>query len=127
MSLIKELVDLATQLNDSITDRKTRELFLPLKEKILEVQREQFEIEQRHAETIRNLQQQPPPNVLKLIHGFFWDAQFNPYCPACRLPLAPYAFDNAMNCLKCRTTIPLVINGKELTLAEMKEAARQSA
>jgi hypothetical protein len=45
MSLIKDLVDLSTQLSNSITDRKTRELLLPLKEKTLEVQQEQLRIE----------------------------------------------------------------------------------
>ena len=50
MSLITELVALASQLDASITDRKIRDLFLPLKEKILEVEREQFHLERKHAE-----------------------------------------------------------------------------
>ena len=50
MSLITELVALVTQLDASITDRKIRDLFLPVKEKILEVQRDQFYLERKHAE-----------------------------------------------------------------------------
>ena len=50
MSLITELVALATQLDTSIKDRKTRELLLPLKEKILDVQHDQLRIEQRHQQ-----------------------------------------------------------------------------
>ena len=49
MCLIADPVNFATQLDTSIQDRKVRDLFLPLKEKILAVQREQFETERKHA------------------------------------------------------------------------------
>jgi len=55
MSLIKELVDLVSQLNKSITDSKIRELLLPLKEKTLEVQQDQLRIEMTHAQEMTEL------------------------------------------------------------------------
>jgi ribosomal protein L37AE/L43A len=55
MSLVKDLVDLATQLDNSISDRKIRELFLPLKEQLLAVERDQFELERRHTQEMAQL------------------------------------------------------------------------
>lgn len=52
MGALKDLVDLATQLDASIKDRRTRELFLPIKEKLVEVREEQFELRQQHAEEV---------------------------------------------------------------------------
>jgi uncharacterized protein with PIN domain len=56
MSLITDLVSLAKQLDTSISDRKQRELLLPVKEKLLDVEREQFQLETRHAKEIERLQ-----------------------------------------------------------------------
>ena len=50
MGAIKDLVDLVTQLDASISDRKTRDLFLPVKEKTIEAQQENFRLERQHAE-----------------------------------------------------------------------------
>jgi hypothetical protein len=53
---LKAAADLAAKLDSLVTDRKTRELLLPLKEKPLEAQRENFELQQRHSDTMDNLQ-----------------------------------------------------------------------
>jgi len=72
MAVIKDLVDLVTQLDESVTDRKIRDLVLPVKEKALDVQREHlavetklleserklFQSEKRHAEEIAQLHEQ---------------------------------------------------------------------
>ena len=68
MTLIKDLVHLGTQLHQSVTDRKTRELLLPLQEKTLAVQQEQLRIEQRHIETVASLNQEHADAKGKLEH-----------------------------------------------------------
>lgn len=55
MGAIKDLVDLVDKLNTSVTDRKTRELLLPLKEKATDAQREIFHAERHHAEEMDKL------------------------------------------------------------------------
>ena len=53
MSAIKDLVDLVTQLNKSVTDRRIREAFLPVREKVIEVQHELLELEKAQFESER--------------------------------------------------------------------------
>jgi len=55
MSALKDLVDLAAQLSQSITDRKTRELLLPLKELVTEAKEENFRLTTAHAEEVAAL------------------------------------------------------------------------
>ena len=80
MTVIKDLVDLVTQLDESVTDRKIRDLVLPVKEKALDVQREHlaietklhasernlFESQKRHAEEIDRLHEQYRATIANL-------------------------------------------------------------
>jgi beta-phosphoglucomutase-like phosphatase (HAD superfamily) len=51
----KAVVELVAKLDSLITDRKTRELLLPLKEKLIEAQQENFNLQRQHAEEMGNL------------------------------------------------------------------------
>lgn len=66
MSAIKDLVDLLTQLVESVQDRKTKDQLLPLREKVLEVREAQFEMEQRHAEELSELKEEHAAQVAEL-------------------------------------------------------------
>lgn len=55
MTAIKDLVDLVAQLDQSIKDRRTRDLFLPLKEKTIDVRGEMLELKTQHADEIATL------------------------------------------------------------------------
>jgi hypothetical protein len=73
MSPIKALVDLVTQLDKSVTDRRVRDIVLPIKEKALDVQREHlaietqlFESQKLHAKEIDELKSQNAAEMLNL-------------------------------------------------------------
>jgi hypothetical protein len=55
MGSITDIVALVTQLDASITDRKQRELFLPLKEKLTDLQRELLRVETAAKEEVAKL------------------------------------------------------------------------
>lgn len=71
MGAMKDLVELADKLTSSIKDRKIRELFLPIQEKILEVQKDQFAIEQKHSSEMLDLKQKQidRESELKTLHA----------------------------------------------------------
>jgi hypothetical protein len=52
---ITELVELVEKLDKSIKDRKCLDMLLPLKEKILAVQKEQFYLEKKNFEEINEV------------------------------------------------------------------------
>lgn len=53
MSLVNDLMDLVTQLDRSVMDRRVSDMVLPTKEKALEVQREHLAIEAKLLESER--------------------------------------------------------------------------
>lgn len=62
MSAIKDLYDLGKELKESISDRKTLDLIMPIIDKIHEAEREnfqmeksQFELERKHHEEVDKL------------------------------------------------------------------------
>ena len=56
MSLVKELVDLVTQLTNSISDRKVREKTLPIQELAIKIQQSQLDFDRKHIEEIQRVQ-----------------------------------------------------------------------
>ena len=48
MGAIKDIVDLVIELENRITDRKTLDMLLPIKQKIHEAERENFNLEKSH-------------------------------------------------------------------------------
>ncbi len=63
---VKALVDLFTDISGKIKDAKTRELLLPLREKIQEVREAQFEMEQKHGEELLELKEQHQTEIQQL-------------------------------------------------------------
>ena len=99
MSLITDLVSLVDNLDKKLTDRKMIDAFLPIKKLVLEVEREQFNMEKRHLEEMQSLQREHRADLDKLskaiaaaskssdmtlVNGVYRiegsDAE---YCPAC--------------------------------------------
>lgn len=58
MGSITDLVALFTQLDASVKDNRTRELLLPIREKIQQVERDQFEAEKSHHREMTDLKSQ---------------------------------------------------------------------
>lgn len=58
MGSITDLVALFTQLDESVRDNRTRELLLPIREKIQQVERDQFEAEKTHHREMTDLKSQ---------------------------------------------------------------------
>jgi len=48
MGAIKDVIDLVEKLDNSIKDRKTLDLLLPIKNKIIDIEREQLNLEKAH-------------------------------------------------------------------------------
>ena len=66
MGAIKDLVDLCTKLDESIKDRKIRDLFLPIKEKTLDVRTEFVELSENHAAEREVLRKKHEQEIAKL-------------------------------------------------------------
>jgi hypothetical protein len=55
MGAIKDLIDLCLELEKRTTDRKVHDALLPIKNKILDFERAQFELEKMHSEEVSKL------------------------------------------------------------------------
>ncbi len=131
MLSLKELVELVNTVHNKISDGKTRELFLPLQEKVLEVQKVQLEIEKRHSEEvlrlnaiIDELQQNSSKPKFKLAHSIYWDDDLNPHCLTCGKALFTTENPKYGYCNSCDIAVDYKINGEILTLEELRDSLR---
>ena len=94
MSLIKELVDLVTQLNNSISDGKVRQKTLPIQELAIKIQQSQLNLERERLEEVTRLhgailELQTEVSRLKSLQPQIPDHAITPRpldpCPFCRL------------------------------------------
>ncbi|MCA9163744.1 MAG: hypothetical protein KDA62_12220, partial [Planctomycetales bacterium] len=126
MSYIKELWDMYTQIRESISDSATRDLLVPLKEKIVDVEREQLRLEhavsngsKQHEEAIAELHAKYGKEIATLQHANSERNQFVEhhgahfkkdgrggyhsavYCGICKSPSATETGRNPRDVFRC--------------------------